>query len=333
MAATVILLFLGIKDDLIVLSPRKKFIGQVLAAIIAIVATDVRIFGFGSLLGLGELPYLASLIFTLFVYLTVINAFNLIDGIDGLAGSVAGLVSLFFGIYFLINGQQMLAVVSLALVGAIFGFLGYNLSDKNKLFMGDSGSLFLGYMLAYQGISFLMINASSSTPYSVPNATVVLLALLSFPLMDCLRVFTIRLLAGKSPFQADRNHIHHCYIRLGFTHKQATGMICAANLLLVGLVLSMGSLNLNLQLFIGFATGACLYLYPFLIWKNRLRQDRLDTPVAQFQEGTEPASVVREIQHKRTRNLNDAMGKTMAERNGELPVAKSERTMRDVAKG
>ncbi len=332
-AATVILLFLGIKDDLIVLSPRKKFMGQILAAGIAIVATDVRIVGFGTLLGLGELPYLISVAFTLFVFLTIINAFNLIDGIDGLGGSVAGLASLFFGVYFLINGQEMLAVLSLALVGAIVGFLGYNFSEKEKLFMGDSGSLFLGYMLAYQGVSFLMVNAAQATPFAMPNATVLLLAVLSFPLMDCLRVFTIRIFSGKSPFKADRNHIHHRYIRLGFTHIQATGTICAANLLLVGLIVSLGSLELNIQLIIGFAAASCLYLYPFLLRGNPLAGNRSRPIVATAPVAFDQEEIGRSVgnQDPESRATKETIGRTVAERNAELPVAKPKGKVRDMA--
>ncbi len=150
-SATLILLFLGIKDDLIAISPKKKFIGQLISCIIVLFFTDLRITSFDGLLGVGELPYAASMLFTLFVYILIINAMNLVDGIDGLAGIIATISSVAFGIFFLLNENFLLALVSFILLGSLLGFLLFNLSDKNKLFMGDSGSLFLGFLLALSG--------------------------------------------------------------------------------------------------------------------------------------------------------------------------------------
>lgn len=264
LGATIILLFLGVKDDLIILAPKQKFLGQLISSCIVIFMTDVRIYDFNGLLGIGELPYLVSVVFTLFVFILVINAYNLIDGIDGLAGSIAIIASLSFGVFFAVNDHYLLLLVSLVLIGALIGFLRYNLSDSRKLFMGDSGSLFVGYLLAYQGISFLHLNASVNTMFSIDNAPLLLLAVLSFPLLDTLRVFAIRIKQKKSPFLADRNHIHHRLLDIGCSHKQATVAISLANLLVILVALALGSLDINLQLFLVVLTGIALYLTPFM---------------------------------------------------------------------
>lgn len=272
LGATIILLFLGIKDDLVLLSPRKKFIGQIIAAGIVIFMTDVRIQNFDGLLGIGELSYIVSVIFTFFVFLLVVNAYNLIDGIDGLAGAVGIIASLSFGIFFVLNDQLFLALVSFTLIGAVIGFLGFNFSKTHKLFMGDSGSLFIGYLLAYQGIAFLGVNESATASLVLAKAPILLLAVLSFPLLDTLRVFIIRAREGRSPFSADRNHIHHRLLNIGLTHLQATLIIALCNILIIGLVLLMGDLYINVQLFISVGAGLALYLLPFAkVFKKQVR--------------------------------------------------------------
>ena len=264
LGATMILLFLGIKDDLIAMSPKKKFIGQLIASAIVIIMTDVRVGSFDGLLGIGELPYVASVLFTLFVFILVINSFNLIDGIDGLAGTVATISSVAFGIFFLFNENYLLVLVSFIIIGALLGFLKYNLSKERKLFMGDSGSLFLGFLLAYQGISFLNLNESETALYTVANAPILLLAILSFPLLDTLRVFAIRAKERRSPFSPDSNHIHHRLLNLGLTHKQATALVFIANVLIIELAFLLGDLYINVQLVICVSMGSILYLIPFL---------------------------------------------------------------------
>ena len=263
LGATMILLFLGIKDDLVLLSPRKKFVGQIIAAGIVIFMTDVRITSFDGLLGVNELPYMASVLFTFFVFLLVVNAYNLIDGIDGLAGTIATISSVSFGIFFVLNEQLFLAMVSFALIGAVIGFLRFNFSMTHKLFMGDSGSLFIGYLLAYQGIAFLGVNESATATFVIAKAPILLLAVLSFPLLDTLRVFILRAREGRSPLSADRNHIHHRLLDIGLNHKQATLFITFCNVLLIGLVLAMGDLYINVQLLISVSVGVILYLLPF----------------------------------------------------------------------
>ncbi|NNF86317.1 MAG: undecaprenyl/decaprenyl-phosphate alpha-N-acetylglucosaminyl 1-phosphate transferase, partial [Winogradskyella sp.] len=220
MGATMILLFLGVKDDLVAVTPKKKIMGQVVAAAIVVLLADIRLFSFEGLMGIGVLPYSVSVLFSIFVLVAMINAFNLIDGVDGLAGGIALVVSATFGIFFLLNNNPLFVLVSFVLIGAIIGFLRYNLSEKNKIFMGDTGSMVVGFLLSFQALAFLELNALETSPFSVSNGPIMVLAVLSYPIMDTLRVFVLRIRDGRSPFSADRNHIHHRLLRLGMKHKQ-----------------------------------------------------------------------------------------------------------------
>lgn len=277
LAAVAILFFLGVKDDLVGLSPTKKFIGQGIAAILVVLITDVRIFSFEGLFGIWELPYLVSVLFSVLVFVFIVNAFNLIDGIDGLAGTIGIISSTLFGVFFLINENYMLVLVSLILVGALIGFLRFNLSENQKLFMGDSGSMFIGLLLTYQAICFLGCQDPFVSPYIVLNAPILILAILSFPILDTLRVFIIRIAQHRSPFSADRNHIHHRLTDIGLSHKQSVILIAIANVLVVGLAFFIKDLNINLQFLIMFTVIPALGLLPFVLERVKGRI-RLHTP-------------------------------------------------------
>tara|TARA_R110002049_G_scaffold261136_1_gene437235 strand:+ start:866 stop:1897 length:1032 start_codon:yes stop_codon:yes gene_type:complete len=269
LAATITLMFLGIKDDLLGLAPKKKFIIQALAATLVIVLTDVRIASCYGLLGLEELPYLVSVIFSIFVFLAVINAYNLIDGIDGLAGTIAIIVSASFGAFYLLNERYLMVAVSFALIGALIGFLRFNLSDRRRIFMGDCGSMFVGFLLAYQAISFLEFNAKEVTPYTIRVAPIMAMAILSFPILDTVRVFIIRIAQKRSPFSADSNHIHHGMLNMGHSHKKATLILAIINILVIALAFLIKDLYINLQLYILVLAVPLLYFSPWLLFKPK----------------------------------------------------------------
>ena len=264
--ATMLLLFLGVKDDLVLVSPKKKFIGQLVAAALVVFASDIRIVSMEGIFGLWELPYWVSVAFTIFVFLLVVNAFNLIDGIDGLAGGLAILSAVVYGGFFLGNGQQYLALACVILVGALIGFLQHNLSKRQKLFMGDSGSLFTGFLLAYLTIAFLNKSAdAASLAFPIANAPILAIAVLSYPMMDTLRVFTIRIREGRSPFSADKNHIHHRFLSLGYSHKRSSSSIVLLNVVVITVALVLQHWNIHVQLLACLVIGVSLYLSPFYV--------------------------------------------------------------------
>ncbi len=271
LAAITIMFFLGVKDDLIGISPRKKFIGQVMAAGLVILLTDVRIHNLDGLFGIWELPYIISVLISLLVFVFIINAFNLIDGIDGLAGTIAIIASTVFGFFFMFQGNHLLMLISFILVGALLAFLRFNFSEENKLFMGDSGSLFIGFLLTYQSISFLGMNTAETIWFTIPNKPILILAILSFPILDTLRVFIIRIRQKRSPFSADKNHIHHRLMDLGLTHKQGTLMVGLANVFVIVVAFLIGNFNINIQFLIIAVLVPILGLLPCILAREKGR--------------------------------------------------------------
>lgn len=263
MGSLTILLFLGLKDDLTVLSAGKKFSGQLFAAILLIVFTDTRIIGFSSIFDIDTLPYGVSVGFTVFVYVLIINAYNLIDGVDGLAGTIALCASGTF-VYLFINANDLsLATIAIALCGTLVAFLRHNFSNKHKIFMGDTGSMIVGFLLAFFTISFINKAQMDATSSYYSAAPALAFALLFYPLLDTLRVFFVRIVIYKtSPFKPDRNHIHHRFIRCGYSHLMTTLLICGINGIIVGIAFNLVHLNLNTQIICLLLYGAVLYVLP-----------------------------------------------------------------------
>lgn len=268
MGGLTILFFLGLKDDLTILSARKKFVGQLFAALLLIVFTDTRIIGFSTILDVDVLPYWVSIGFTLFVYILIINAYNLIDGVDGLAGTIALSVSAIF-VYLFVNANDLsLATIAMALCGALIAFLRLNFSKNNKIFMGDTGSMIVGFLLAFFVISFINMAQSSPDSEYYRDAPALAFALLFYPLIDTLRIFFIRIVIHRvSPFKADKNHIHHKFIQSGYSHLMTTILIVSINFVIVCIAFNMLDFELNTQIICLILYGSVLYLLPFLFKK------------------------------------------------------------------
>jgi UDP-GlcNAc:undecaprenyl-phosphate/decaprenyl-phosphate GlcNAc-1-phosphate transferase len=219
-AGLVVLFFLGIKDDLYALAPIKKLGSQVLASSLVVIGSDLRITDFFGIFGIQEIPYVWSVLFTIFLFVALINSFNLIDGIDGLAGGIGMISSGGFGLWFILNDYWSLACLSLSLSASLFAFLRYNFSDTSKIFMGDTGSLIVGYIVTILAVKFVQLNVSANYTFnsSLINAPVIAIVLLGVPIFDTLRVFGLRIIKGKSPFKADRLHLHHLLVDNGLSH-------------------------------------------------------------------------------------------------------------------
>lgn len=246
-AACLVIFFLGIKDDILVLSATKKFIGQLIAAGIIIRFGGIQITSMHGFLGIHEIPHMASIIFTIFTIIVITNSFNLIDGVDGLAGSLGLLTSVVFGAYFFINGHLMYAVMALSLSGALLGFLIFNFSPA-KIFMGDTGSLLLGLLNSIFVIKFIAIANDSSITLPVESAPAIGFAILIVPLFDTLRVFSLRIFNRRSPFSPDRNHIHHFLLDLGLSHRSIMAVCVFTNIIFIILAYLLRSLGTTLVL-------------------------------------------------------------------------------------
>lgn len=261
LCAYIIIFLIGAKDDIIPLSPGKKFAGQVFAAVVLVMAAKVRISSFYGMFGIQEIPYALSIAISLFTIIVVINAFNLIDGINGLSGSIGILICLSFGSWFFMIGRMDLVVVAAAMVGALLAFLRYNFTPA-RIFMGDTGSLLIGLTAAILAIEFMEASRTYRGEWSLASVPSVAIGVLIIPLFDTLRVFIIRILRGRSPFHPDRSHVHHLLIDSGLTHLQATFVLVLTNTFFVGLVVALqgiGTLEL-LLLILAIATALSLLL-------------------------------------------------------------------------
>jgi UDP-GlcNAc:undecaprenyl-phosphate GlcNAc-1-phosphate transferase len=247
LGATCIMFFTGLVDDLIDTKAKHKLFIQAGTTLAVVLLTNLRILDFHGLLALNELPYIVSVIITVFVYILIINSYNLIDGVDGLAGGFAITVSSFFGIFYFFNGNDSMFFLSICIVGALISFLIFNFSRKQKIFMGDTGSLVVGFLLAYQAIGFLNVDFNPNFLIQNTKAPVFVLALFSFPLIDTARVFLLRIMKKKSPFTADKNHIHHVFLDFGLKHWKISILASFFTLFIVSSVFMYNELEINKQ--------------------------------------------------------------------------------------
>lgn len=249
LCAFIIIFLIGAKDDIDPMSPSKKFLGELFAAGILVFRANVRLTSLYGFFGIYEIPEFASILLSIFTIIVIINAFNLIDGINGLSGSLGLLITFVLGVWFYLVGSIEISIVAFALGGALVAFLKYNITPA-KIFMGDTGALLLGLVCSILAIKFIELhNEIQGSVYTFKSAPSVAIAILILPLFDTLRVFVLRVIEGKSPFDPDRKHIHHILIDLGFTHMQATGVLFLTNILFIILAIMLQDIG-NLMLLI-----------------------------------------------------------------------------------
>ena len=246
-AAALIMFFMGIKDDILDLSASKKFIAQLICAGIVIKFGGLQINNMQGFMGVYEIPNVASWVLTTFTIIVITNAFNLIDGVDGLAGTLGLITTFTFGLYFFAVDNIAYAVLAFALSASVVGFLIYNFSPA-KIFMGDTGSLLLGLMNSVLVIKFINVAGDPTGAFPISAAPAVGFAILMVPLFDTLRVFGIRIFNRRSPFSADRNHIHHFLLDLGFSHRLIT--LCVGLTAIGFIIAGFAMHNLNSTLVI-----------------------------------------------------------------------------------
>lgn len=240
MAGSMFLYFVGVKDDLIGVRYRKKFIAQFLVASL-LPMSGLYINNMYGLFGVYELPALIGVPFTIILIVYITNAVNLMDGIDGLAGGGSLIAFLIYGLLYFDKGLWIYSTLAFALIGCLLPFLYYNIfgmpERSTKMFMGDSGSLTMGYLLSFFAIKYAM--CMEVRELDIQNF-VIPFSLLFMPLFDALRVMCVRAFQNRPVFLADRNHVHHRCLDAGLSHIQST---C----LLLGYML--GSLFFNLCIY------------------------------------------------------------------------------------
>jgi UDP-GlcNAc:undecaprenyl-phosphate/decaprenyl-phosphate GlcNAc-1-phosphate transferase len=233
-AAALVIFFLGLKDDILILSAQKKFIGQLAAAAILIHLGGIKIDSMHGFLGIGQLPEVIGYLISYITIIVVINAYNLIDGVDGLAGSLGVLTTAIFGTYFFLASQPFYSLLAFAMTGSLLAFLFFNFHPA-KIFMGDSGSLLLGLVNAALVIKFIDVADSVAGSFPLSSSVAIGFSILVLPLLDTLRVFSIRISKGRSPFSPDRNHIHHLLLDRGLDHKSVTATCVGLNVSLIAM--------------------------------------------------------------------------------------------------
>lgn len=241
--AATVMFVIGLKDDLTGISPFNKIIAQIIATTILFLSTDFQILDLHGFTGLFNASPILILPLSYAVLIFFINAFNLIDGIDGLASSLAAFYFSVFAVIFFQLHDWAFFSVSICMVGTFIAFLRYNLSSDKKIFMGDTGSLFIGFIIA----AFVINLMTSDFPVHLKqirtaNFGIFLIAVLYVPVLDSIRVFIARAADGRSPFSPDRNHIHHLLMdKYQLNHRQTTAYILLINICVALLFWLIGS--------------------------------------------------------------------------------------------
>jgi len=228
-----VLFIVGIMDDLRNLSARYKLVMQ-LAVATLIAFSGIRITGFNGLFGIYDIPLSAQYTFTILAITGITNAFNLIDGIDGLAGGLGFMSLVMLGLFLTLSGDGNTALIAFGLAGGLLGFLYYNFNPA-KIFMGDTGSLVLGFVIAVLCIKLIHLNSYAASSV-IPHAPLFALSIVAIPVFDTLRVFALRIWSGKSPFAPDKTHIHHLLTFNGWSHRFTAKLICCVH----GGILALG---------------------------------------------------------------------------------------------
>ena len=233
----------GLKDDLMTSAPKTKFLGQLSSVLFIIFQPVMLLSHLNGFLDMQEVSWICTTPFVLFFMLALVNAMNLIDGIDGLAAGVTIVISIFLGYYFYVGGDWFYVFFSGSMVGALVGFLIFNYSTGDKkIFLGDCGSLVLGF---YLGVICLRFAAGPVLPMELriflpENKILALFFILVIPIFDTFRVILIRLKNGKSPFHPDRNHLHHLVLDWLGSHARATAFIVGINVVVLLILLGIG---------------------------------------------------------------------------------------------
>lgn len=281
LCSLVILFFVGLADDLVSVGFRYKLLSQVVVALLMIVS-GVYVNDLHGFLGLHAIPSWFGYLITIVLVCFVINAINLIDGVDGLASGLSSIALASLGVWFLEQQLFIYSMFAFAMLGVILPFFVYNVFGRRlKIFMGDTGSLLIGYLIAFLSAKLCMISVSGPV-FDFRGAPIFIFAILFIPLFDAARVFIERMRAGKSPFFPDKTHIHHKFLALGFSHRQTMVSIVLIEVMviIVDIVLSQ-FFDITLLFFANIALGLVMM---FILHRIQVKLDEEEerTPLKEF---------------------------------------------------
>ena len=262
MCAMTIMLCVGIVDDIIDLSPSLRFFIEILVVGVALCPNDYMIDSLHGLWGVGEIPVYLAVPLAIVAGVGITNAINLVDGVDGLSTGYCMMASTLFGIMAALVKDWPMLIMAVIAVGALIPFFLHNVFGKyTKMFIGDGGTLFMGVL-----ISVFVMNMLNSEPLYVEYVARGMglipftVAVLAVPVFDTLRVMSMRMLRGNSPFKPDKTHLHHIFIEMGFSHVGTTVSILSLNALVVGLwflTYQLGG-SIDLQLYVVLAASLAI---------------------------------------------------------------------------
>ena len=274
LTSLLILFIAGFIDDLHPLRPVVKLFLQVIATMVTVLFSGITFTGLHGLFGIHTLTGIFPAAVSLLFILIVVNAFNFIDGIDGLAAGVGILASACFGTMFLVIHDGLAAVLSFSLCGSLLAFLVFNFPPA-KIFMGDTGTLVTGFILA-----LLTIQLTEGTRNAFPapawlnyqTAPVLALAFLIVPVIDFIRVTSIRMVRGQSPIRADNNHIHHVLVALGCSHLQTMLLLVGFNILFIAATFLLLGMDPAPLFFIQLAAGIISSQIPYILLRKKMKK-------------------------------------------------------------
>ena len=242
-AAITILFIIGLKDDLVLATPRAKTIMGICAIVCMLFSNAMEVHTFHGFLGVHNMPLVFTYLVIILMMLTIINAFNLIDGIDALASMVAIIIFSIYALIFFAYQLHFYFLLCLSLIGILLAYLNYNFSTTKKIFMGDTGSLIIGLCIGICTLKFLAMPDTSFNQFSFQpeNKLIVIAAILWIPLFDMFRVIVVRLYHNQSLFYPDRNHMHHILIDAGLSHFKTTMVLGFSNYLFVIVIVWLSS--------------------------------------------------------------------------------------------
>ncbi len=259
LTAVIVLFFIGLHDDLDSLGAWKKLTWEAMASLLVIFGGQMYFSNLYGFLGIQQLGYIPAVIISVVTFVSIINAFNLVDGIDGLASGLCIQISVIFGIHFFIEGAYKFTILAAIVTGAVLAFFYFNVwSKKYKLFMGDSGSLVLGLLIGLMVWRFCELNLQPNLIFRVYAAPAVAMGILAVPLFDTLRVLILRISKKKSPFLADRSHIHHILLDLGMSHSGVRASLLSFNLAMTLLAYALQTVIHSVILIILILLATCL---------------------------------------------------------------------------
>ncbi|MCX6248439.1 MAG: MraY family glycosyltransferase [Bacteroidetes bacterium] len=273
LAGTLMLFFVGFKDDITHISPFKKFFGQVVAAWIVVSFGGIRITSLYGFFGIYEIQEPLSYMISMITVIGITNCFNLMDGIDGLSAGLAILASFTFGTWFYLAGDYDWVILAAGLAGSLFTFSYFNVFGRsNKIFMGDTGSLTVGFIMSVIAIHFNQVNLNPTIPNHIHAAPAVSIGILMLPIFDTLRVMIFRLARRKSPFDPDKTHIHHHLLDLGLSHLQATLVLLGISLIFIFTSFLCRNLSVFICLVILFSMGIFKMLITVYLARRKLKK-------------------------------------------------------------